>query len=178
LYFYPLERNSLEEARLVQLASEHVQELARLAGLAGAHDLRKRLSSLTTVWIDEHRDQGPMPQDASDLEIEISETIGDFLVLNEDIQTPWFSCLKEACYSVRPTTTCSGISCQTIIEFASTTAPTTSFGSVAANCSSMMGAISWPPCSGANGGLASGENHAAQSKSPSTKLAGDAASPT
>ena len=100
LYFYPLERNSLEEARLVQLASEHVQELARLAGLAGAHDLRKRLSSLTTVWIDEHRDQGPMPQDASDLEIEISETIGDFLVLNEDIQTPWFSCLKEACYSV------------------------------------------------------------------------------
>jgi hypothetical protein len=36
LYFHPLQRNSLEKDRLVQLASEHVLELARIAGLAGA----------------------------------------------------------------------------------------------------------------------------------------------
>jgi hypothetical protein len=60
LYFYPLQRNSLEKDRLVQLASEHVLELARIAGLAGARELHERLSSLTTVWIDNDREGGPI----------------------------------------------------------------------------------------------------------------------
>jgi hypothetical protein len=76
-----------------------VAELAEIAELAGARELRERLSSLTTVWIEEHQQRGPMPQDSSDLDIEIYETIGDFLVLNHD-ETPWFYCLKEACYAM------------------------------------------------------------------------------
>src|SRR5262249_15453564 len=99
-YFHPLQRNALEQDRLIELAQQHVAELAGIADLAGAHELRERLSSLKTVWIDERRKHGPMPQDSSDLDIEIYETIGDFLVLNEDAQTPWFYCLKEACYAM------------------------------------------------------------------------------
>jgi hypothetical protein len=43
------------------------------------------------VWTDEHRQRGPMPQGSSDLDIEIYETIGDFLGHDEDAQAPWFS---------------------------------------------------------------------------------------
>ena len=99
-YFHPLQRNALEQDRLIELAQRHVAELAGIAELAGARELRERLSSLTTVWIDKHRHRDPMPQDSSDLDIEIYETIGDFLILNEDGQTPWFYCLKEACYAM------------------------------------------------------------------------------
>lgn len=100
LYFHPLQRNALERHRLVDLAQRHVAELARIAGLAGAADLRERLSSLATVWVDEHRQRGPMmAPDSSNLDIEIYETIGDFLALNQDSQT-WFRCLEEACYTL------------------------------------------------------------------------------
>jgi hypothetical protein len=99
-YFHPLQRNALEQDRLIECAQQHVAELAGIAELAGAYELRERLSSLTTVWIDEHRQRGPMPEDASDLDIETYETIGDFLGANEDAQAPWFYCLKEACYAV------------------------------------------------------------------------------
>jgi len=97
-YFHPLQRNALERHRLIELARRHVAELAGIADVAGARELRERLLSLTTVWIDEHRQRGP--QDFSDLDIEIYETIGDFLGSNEDVQTPWFDCLQEACYSM------------------------------------------------------------------------------
>jgi hypothetical protein len=36
----------------------------------------------------------------SDLDMEVYETIGDFLELNEVAQAPWFACLKEACYAM------------------------------------------------------------------------------
>jgi hypothetical protein len=87
-YFHPLQRNALEQDRLIELAQRHVAELAGIAELAGARELREHLSSLTTVWIDEHRQRGPTPQDSSNLDIEIYETIGDFLIRNEDAQTP------------------------------------------------------------------------------------------
>jgi hypothetical protein len=100
IYFHPLQRNALEQDRLIELAQRHVAELARIADLAGACELRERLSSLTAVWIDEHRERAPMPQDSSDLELEIYDTIGDFLIDNIAAQTPWFYCLKEACYAM------------------------------------------------------------------------------
>src|SRR5215510_8908468 len=78
-YFYPLQRNALESERLVKLARAHVAELARIAGLAGDRGLNERLSSLTTVWSSEVHKRGPMPHDSSDLDIEVYETIGDFL---------------------------------------------------------------------------------------------------
>lgn len=99
-YFHPLQRNALDQGRLVTLAQQHVGELARIAGLAGANGLRQRLSSLTTTWSDEERQLSPMPQDSSDLDIEVYETVGDFHGLNEDTQVPWFHCLKEACYAM------------------------------------------------------------------------------
>ena len=99
-YLHPLQRNALERDRLIELAERHVAELAGIAELAGAHELRERLSSLTTVWIDEHGQRGPMPLDSSDLDIEIYETIGDFLRSNKDVETPWFYCLQEACYAM------------------------------------------------------------------------------
>jgi hypothetical protein len=99
-YFHPLQRNALDQDRLIEFGQQHVAELARIAELAGALELRERLSSLTMVWIDEDRQRGPMPQDSSDLNIEIYGTIGDFLRHDEDAQTPWFYCLKEACYAI------------------------------------------------------------------------------
>jgi hypothetical protein len=89
LYFYPLQRNSLEKDRLVQLASEHVLELAIIAGLAGAREPHKRLSSLTTVWIDNDRERGPMPQDLSSLDIGVYETIGDFIENSAEPRLHW-----------------------------------------------------------------------------------------
>src|SRR5215475_15538216 len=38
-YFHPLQRNALEQNRLIEFAQRHVAELARIAGLAGAHEL-------------------------------------------------------------------------------------------------------------------------------------------
>jgi hypothetical protein len=100
LYFYPLQRNSLAKDRLVQLATEHVLELARIAGLAGAQELHERLSSLTTVWIDNDRERGPMPQDLSSLDIGVYETIGDFIENSAEPRLPWFDCPQEACYAM------------------------------------------------------------------------------
>jgi hypothetical protein len=99
-YFHPLQRNALQADRLMELAQQRVAELARIAELAGASKLHERLSSLTTVWIDEHRQSGPMPGESTDLNIEIYETIGDFVGANEDVQASWFRCLKEACYAM------------------------------------------------------------------------------
>jgi len=99
-YFHPLLRNALAQDRLVELAQRHVAELARIAGLAGAHDLRAHLSSLTTVWTDEHRQRSPMPQDLSSLDIDVYETIGDFFRSNEVTQASWLWCLQETCYAI------------------------------------------------------------------------------
>jgi len=98
-YFHPLQRNALGQDRLIAFAQQHVSELARIAELAGAHELYKRLSSLPTVWTDEHRQRGPMPQDSSGLDNEIHEIIGDFLD-DENARAPWFYCLKEACFAM------------------------------------------------------------------------------
>ncbi len=100
LNFHPLQRNALEQNRLAELAQQHLGELARIAGLAGAHRLRERLSSLTAVWSDDEQQRNPVPQDSSDLDIEVYETIGDFLGPSQDAQAPWFGCLKEACYAM------------------------------------------------------------------------------
>jgi len=59
LYFHPLRQNALKQGQLIELAQQHVEELAQIAELAGAHELRERLSSLTTVWADEHRQRDP-----------------------------------------------------------------------------------------------------------------------
>jgi hypothetical protein len=96
-YFHPLRRNALEQDRLIEFAQQHVAELARIAQLAGARELCERLSSLPVVWTAEH--SYPMPRDSCGLDIEIHETIGDFLD-GEDTQAPWFDCLKEACYAM------------------------------------------------------------------------------
>jgi hypothetical protein len=95
-YFHPLHRNALEQDRLIEFAQQHVMELARIAGLAGAHELQKGLSSLRTEWSGEHY---PMPQGSTGLNVEVYETIGGFLD-GEDAQAPWFYCLKEACYAI------------------------------------------------------------------------------
>src|SRR5262249_34119765 len=95
-YFHPLLRNALAQDRLVELAQQHVAELAPIAGLAGAQDLRAHLSSLTTVWTDEHRQRSPMPQDLSSLDIDVYETIGDFFRSNEVTQASWLWCFQEA----------------------------------------------------------------------------------
>jgi hypothetical protein len=50
-YFYPLQRNALTEDRVIELTQRHMAELARIAELAGAHELSERFSSLT--WTDE-----------------------------------------------------------------------------------------------------------------------------
>jgi hypothetical protein len=66
---------------------------ARVAELAGAHELSERLSSL--MWTDEQRQRSPMPQDLGNLYIEADETIGNFLRSNEVTQASWFRCLEE-----------------------------------------------------------------------------------
>jgi hypothetical protein len=100
LYFHPLQRNALEQDRLIALAQRHVAELARIAEIAGARKLRERLSSLAAVWIDGHPQHGSMPQESNGLGIEIYETIADFLESNNDVEAPWFYCLSEACYAM------------------------------------------------------------------------------
>src|SRR5262245_36847870 len=99
-YFHPLQRNALAQDRLIELAQRHVAELARIAQLADAGDVRERLSSLAVVWADEHRQLGSMPQDIDNLDIETYETIGDFLRSNEVTQASWLWCLEEACYAM------------------------------------------------------------------------------
>ena len=100
LYFYSLRRNSLDNDHLVQLAAKHVLELARIAELAGAQQLHKRLLSLATVWIDNDRERGPIPQDLSSLDIRVHETIGDFIESSAEPRLHWFACLQEACYAI------------------------------------------------------------------------------
>jgi hypothetical protein len=97
-YFHPLQRNALTEDRLIELTQRHMAERARITELAGAHELSKRLSSLT--WTDQQREHSSMPQDLGDLCIEVDETIGDFLRANEVTQASWFRCLEEACYAM------------------------------------------------------------------------------
>jgi hypothetical protein len=97
-YFYPLQRNALTEDRVIELTQRHMAELARIAELAGAHELSERFSSLT--WTDEQRQRSPMPRDLDNLYIEADETIGDFLRSNEVTQASWFRCLEEACYAM------------------------------------------------------------------------------
>jgi hypothetical protein len=58
------------------------------------------LSSLTTVWIDNDREGGPMPQDLSSLDIGVYETIGDFIENSAEPRLHWFDCLQEACYAM------------------------------------------------------------------------------
>jgi hypothetical protein len=97
-YFHPLQRNALTEDRLIELTQRHMAERARITELAGAHELSKRLSSLT--WTDQQREHSSMPQDLGDLCIEVDESIGDFLRANEVTQASWFRCLEEACYAM------------------------------------------------------------------------------
>jgi hypothetical protein len=99
-YFHPLKRNALQQDQLVHLVQQHLRELARIAGLAGSNELCERLSALRVVWSDEEPHRSPMPRDSSDLDIEVYETIGDFLGSGEQAQAPWFHCLKEACYAM------------------------------------------------------------------------------
>lgn len=99
LYFHPLQRNALGKDRLIELAQRHVVELAAIAELAGAHELRERLSSLRTLWADETPQRDPMQQ-SNDFDIEIYETISDYLDSNKDVDAPWFYCLSEACYAI------------------------------------------------------------------------------
>jgi hypothetical protein len=71
-------------------------ELARIAGLAGAHELQMGLSSLRMESSGEHY---PMPQGSTSVNVEVYEIIGGFLD-TEDAQASWFYCLKEACYAM------------------------------------------------------------------------------
>jgi hypothetical protein len=98
LYFHPRERNALDNDRLVELAQQHVRELARIAGLAGERDLHERLVSATVVWSDAERDRSPVPR--GDLNDDVYCIIGDFLECSNDPRPQWFSCLREACYTI------------------------------------------------------------------------------
>jgi hypothetical protein len=99
LYFYPLQRNALDNDRLVALAQRHVTELARIASVAGEQELHERLSSATVVWSDADRDRTPMP--SGGLNDDVYCIIGDFLEDHRiDPEPQWFSCLREACYTI------------------------------------------------------------------------------